>query len=634
MPHNPNTLRRAQLIMPFGVGAVHMQPNGYSVVTAGLDDWFTSRDGEPLEDDQIERVEIIEPRLAAKLGVDHFRLPPSDAEVFAEGHKKPSVPVYRFPTWFKCGCGKLIKGSPDLSTSPMCPECDADRKIARKKPQIRFIAACDHGHLQEFPWLEWVHRSREVSAECAKSLTFSAKGGATLADIRVTCSNCKKSRNLSGITSGALPSTNDPEGSSILSSTIFKGEDKLLCKGECVWHGPDHSATRCGRPLRGILFNATNLHYSVTQSAIKIPDLLRTDRIPLAEIIDSERDLKSALSSGIDYEMPAEGILKMLRSKDDRSKLDDYANAELLTFIAHKISGEPLPVEEGKSIENEEFHVFRQAKEQRDGELVMVKKELADNLRYTSHFLNSVVAIEHLKETIAFEGFSRFLGRSPNAQNENPSFSDLIWKNPPVEQKKKWLPAVQQTGEGIFLEFDAERIEKWRRSPAVVAYFETLMLNQRRSMQKRGQPIDQMKGPEYVLIHTFSHLLINRLIFECGYGSASLKERIYADFDKNEKVAGLLIYTASGDSEGSMGGLVKLSDPETLERIISNALNEAQWCSADPVCKEAAKTGSGPDSLNYAACHNCAMLPETCCEAFNSLLDRSLFIQGEEFCFL
>lgn len=618
--------------MPFGVGAVHMQPNGYSIVTAGLDDWFTSRDGEPLEKEQIKRVKIVEPRLAAKLNVDHFRLPPSEADEFAEGHKKPSIPAYRFPTWFKCGCGKLIQGSPDLTTSPKCSKCDADRNVARKKPQIRFIAACDHGHLQEFPWLEWVHKSRNYSEECAKSLTLSASGGATLSDIRLRCECCGKFRDLTGVTSGELPKTAEENGSSVLTSVIFEGEDELTCDGKCVWHGPDHNSNHCGRPLRGILFNATNLHYSVTASAIKIPDLLRTDRIPLDEVIKADLDLDSALRLGIEYEVQPAKLLSKLRDKDDYARLTDYDDVELLTFLKKKAAGEPIPEQAVQPIENEEFHVFCQAKEQRDGELVMVKKSITADLPLISGIFSSIVAIEQLKETIAFEGFSRFLGGRP--KHGAPSFNDLLWRIPPTEEKKKWLPAVQQTGEGIFLEFNVEKIEQWRRTSAVQNHFETLMQNQRRSIQKRGESVDDMKGPEYVLIHTFSHLLINRLIFECGYGSASLKERIYADFTRAEKVAGLLVYTSSGDSEGSMGGLVKLSDPKTLERIIENAINEAQWCSADPVCKEATETGSGPNSLNYAACHSCAMLPETCCESFNSLLDRSVFIKGFNHSFL
>mgnify|MGYP003382449437 CR=1 FL=1 len=137
-----------------------------------------------------------------------------------------------------------------------------------------------------------------------------------------------------------------------------------------------------------------------------------------------------------------------------------------------------------------------------------------------------------------------------------------------------------------------------------------------------------MIEPRFVLLHTLAHLLINRLVFECGYGSASLRERLYVSTGESP-MAGLLIYTAAGDSEGTMGGLVRLAEPETLGRIIENAIEEAQWCSADPVCAEAVYSGGqGPDSLNLAACHSCALLPETSCEVFNKYLDRCLFLKG------
>ena len=87
---------------------------------------------------------------------------------------------------------------------------------------------------------------------------------------------------------------------------------------------------------------------------------------------------------------------------------------------------------------------------------------------------------------------------------------------------------------------------------------------------------------------------------------------------------GVLIYTASGDSEGSMGGLVRQGQPGNLETIVNNAIENARWCSSDPICIDS--IGQGPNSCNLAACHNCALLPETCCEESNMLLDRAMLI--------
>ena len=92
---------------------------------------------------------------------------------------------------------------------------------------------------------------------------------------------------------------------------------------------------------------------------------------------------------------------------------------------------------------------------------------------------------------------------------------------------------------------------------------------------------------------------------------------------------GFLIYTSSGDSEGSLGGLVRQGRPGNLEKILRESIEDSRWCSADPVCMQVgSEDGQGPDSVNGAACHNCAVIPETSCEEFNMLLDRA-FVTGD-----
>ena len=478
--------------------------------------------------------------------------------------------------------------------------------------------------------MEWVHKSRTWAPECEGSLEITASGGATLADIKVTCVKCGKKRRLAGITSGDLPNAQNPFGKSTLSDDMLDSGEQFLCKGICSWHGPDHPAQGCARPLRGILFNATNLHYSLTATSIQIPDEMRIARKSIDELIAGDADLRGALKSGLKFFDSTNELIAHILDDDSDGVLSAYSESELQAYAAAKLAGEAPPgTLDLSDLSHEEFHVFSESRTLRESDLVMTRQNLSGNYPNLKHFCDSVVAIEHLKETIAFTGFSRILGHPLNLDQDR-----LLWKNPPTKDSEKWLPAVQQSGEGIFLKFDADHLNRWQNQQSVVDHFSTLMRNHRASLTRRGEDLDKAKSPAYVLIHTFSHLLINRLIFECGYGSSSLKERIYLDLSNDKKIAGLLIYTASGDSEGSLGGLVRLSKPETLERLIQNSIAEAQWCSSDPVCKESIKSGSGPDSLNYAACHTCALLPETCCEAFNSLLDRTIFIKGLAHCFL
>jgi hypothetical protein len=146
-------------------------------------------------------------------------------------------------------------------------------------------------------------------------------------------------------------------------------------------------------------------------------------------------------------------------------------------------------------------------------------------------------------------------------------------------------------------------------------------------LQKSRRLSDQEISPRFVLLHTFAHLLMNRLTFECGYSSAALRERLYVSADPNGPMGGVLIYTADGDAEGTMGGLVRMGKRGYIEPVIRRALKDATWCSVDPVCIEiGGMGGQGPDSCNLAACHNCALVPETACENFNRFLDRVVVI--------
>lgn len=166
-------------------------------------------------------------------------------------------------------------------------------------------------------------------------------------------------------------------------------------------------------------------------------------------------------------------------------------------------------------------------------------------------------------------------------------------------------------------------MEEWAQRPAVLARLRNLQDSYRNS--KFGANVTGDLRPEFVLIHTFAHLIINQLSFECGYGSSSIRERIYCEKAENEYgMYGVLIYTASGDSEGSLGGLVRQGAKDHIEDTIRDAVRNAAWCSSDPVCIQS--YGQGPESCNLAACHNCALLPETCCECGNRLLDRGTVV--------
>jgi hypothetical protein len=126
-----------------------------------------------------------------------------------------------------------------------------------------------------------------------------------------------------------------------------------------------------------------------------------------------------------------------------------------------------------------------------------------------------------------------------------------------------------------------------------------------------------------VLLHTLSHLLIQSLAMRCGYPASSLRERIYAD--PAGKRFGILLYTASPDADGTLGGLVQQA--RHFEDHLAHALRMAALCSNDPICAHHIPGESMEERwLHGAACHGCSLVAETSCEMRNDYLDRALVV--------
>ena len=640
-------IRRSQLVAPFGPGALPVWEGGVAVVTGGLDDWFKDRSGSPADHSEITRGPLLirEPRLEGPLGVSHFRLAPGPENRNNADEPELVTPVFRFPTWFVCPrCSRMMKSSLTQGGHLTCiqPEC---KKVRLR--QISFAAVCDHGHLQDFPWLEWAHRDDGDFTGCENSLVYEAEGSGSLESIRIRCEKCKtKPRSLRGVMQGDLESSDQhPCGWSGLSSFLrsrsdnHEGEESpapFLCQGRKPWLG-DPAPDRCIRPLRAVLINATNVHSADVRSAIHIPPRYRPSASDLAKVLD-EAEFRSLIVICRRAEDDIQAIVRKLRKKDAGSKsprLDAYKDQEVESALrghddappsaqaAEDFSGGTRAEQEAR-IRRDEYEAFR-GETDRDGKLVLRQVNLGGLPPQLERFLSSVVAVEKLRETRVFAGFSRLIGRHPVGA---PSPSNMLWRQYPAHAEHRWLPAAVVHGEGIFLELNEVMLSTWERRPEVIAHIAVLQQNHNACVQRYKW--DEMEvAPRFVLLHTLAHLLINRLVYECGYGSASLRERLYVSSDATSPMAGILIYTAAGDSEGTMGGLVRLASADILGKLVVNAIEEAQWCSADPVCGEAARSGGqGPESLNLAACHSCALLPETSCEHFNKFLDRSLFVDS------
>lgn len=192
------------------------------------------------------------------------------------------------------------------------------------------------------------------------------------------------------------------------------------------------------------------------------------------------------------------------------------------------------------------------------------------------------------------------------------------------EEEIGWLPGIEVKGEGLFIRLEDTAVNTWAETICVKERVALLADRDKKRHEVWGIAPERDITARFLLVHVLAHALINQLALDAGYPAASLRERLFVD----DGHCGLLVYTATTDSAGSLGGLVSRGLGDSFETLLRDALSRFSWCSSDPVCIES--RAAGVDSLNLAACHSCALLPETSCEEMNSFLDRALLVGTPE----
>ncbi len=602
-------IRRTHLISPFGVGAMAVLVGGSSVVTAGLDHWFEG-DSVDLDDFRLD-----EWRLQRRLGVTHFRLPPDYRTSSGRGQQEPNlrltVPTLRFPRWSFCPYCKRLHEHP-LAFQGRARCVDSKHKAKKNQSpvlaQVPFVIACDRGHLADFPWSEWVHKS--LSPSCSGPLRLNSGGGGSLAGQLVSCDRCKARRPLSNITNTSKDSEGRP--STVLTETL-SNSGSFDCRGWRPWLGD--FTELCGAPVRATLRGASNVYFPLVESSIYLPQ----QRSAPADLLEILRKPQFAVLGVL--QQAGQLSATYVRAVDQYGLLENYTDEEIMAGVEdisrpveeRDLSLDGLPQTEWR---RPEYDLLRGELDDADLTVTPPDRQHAPAL---SHAFPRVRLVETLRETRALWGFTR-LSSAGLKLNDGKA---RLWKAMP-SASREWLPAYEVRGEGIYLELDETRLHAWESEPTIRQRTQLIAqrygaISEHRGLAQRELP------PRLILLHTVAHLLINQLIFDCGYSSASLRERLYVATGERP-MAGLLIYTAAGDSEGTMGGLVRMGKPGELERVWDAALAAGEWCSTDPICMEVGEAGQGPDSCNMAACHACALLPETSCEEFNRFLDRAMLV--------
>lgn len=591
---------------------------------AGLDVWPTEHAQGEVRAALLESCQVTDGRLARRLSSEcgrriEFFLSPAEAPEFGSQYREPRLdralmPFVRFPNWYFCPRCRVLKRVPwNVQSGSEALRCgNMDRRVEGKgevcgslkkfrRPilsPVRFVAACERGHMMDFPWVEWVHAKNGACKFGENDLYLFSTPAAGLAGVVVSC-KCGAKRSMAGaFQRDAL-------------AAVYSG----TCPGARPWLGPSGGETCTGCVPQTIQRGASNAYFAKVVSSILIPPysariqqiLDRPDIwgeievLPFVNGRPHEPFLrKKAENLGLDPEAFVHSVLERLRIKTASDEPTDIKMTEA------KYRYDEYNAYTGPRPPIQERHDF-------DTEIVAASK-------YASWFAPlfcDVVLVTRLRETRVLTGFSRIV---PPEASDGPLASLSI-------APKNWLPAFSVRGEGIFLRLNKERVSQWCVQPRITARISTIQNQLDRLYTSRGRE-HRVITPQFVLMHTLAHLLIRQLAFECGYDSSSLRERLYVSSEPENPMAGLLIYTASGDSEGTLGGLVRQGEPGRLDRTLAAAVQNAAFCSSDPLCLES--EGQGTSSLNLAACHACALLPETSCEEGNLLLDRVIVIGTPE----
>lgn len=587
--------RPSHLVTTTGVGAVVDLPS-MSVIVRGLDAWSA-----------VHQTTVHEPRLLAKvqevLGPQTraLRKAPWDAQESDSPWTRVGVPTTTFPGWVRCPVcstvGPINEGGqfdlvhrwgrrPDLAKY-VHAQCARQQQTAvtNRRPCVpaRFLVVCEEGHVDDFPYIPFVHRT-STSPCPGPRLEMRDAASTQGPDVYVKCVECDATAN--------MQEASGRDGSARLP----------VCRGR---HPHLQRFEPCGKSLELMVLGASNLWFSVTASALHLPSGNTTEQIVADNWLvlgtQASPDVVQALIAGMDQ----------LRALRDTSINEVWAVIEQLRAIG----GPRQPDPEEDLLDAEWRLLSHPTTTDRDDDF---HAEPTDVPTAYARLLRQVVLVPRLREVSALLGFTRIT--APERGELEPAKRVSL-----AHGRPSWVPAVDRRGEGIFLELSepavrhwAERAERTERIQALRRAYDQWRFNRGRT------PDPTFPIARFTLLHTLSHLLIRQVSLECGYSSASLRERLYLG-TPHQPAAGLLLSTSASDSEGTLGGLVSLGAQRHLTRLIDLAFDDAQFCSLDPLCAEHVPTAPS-DALHGAACHACLFASETTCEANNRWLDRAVLI--------
>ncbi len=585
MRKHQGEVRLSQLLNVYGPGALVDLPR-HSAVVSGIDFW--------VGDKRRIHEERLSLKVAAALGRrDAVPLLEPPIQRDREDAEPAGIPVFQFPEWFVAQVPARRRPLVHLSRLEKGKYEADDRRKVPVVP-VRFVQACILGHLSDIDWYRFIH---EEATECRRDLWMEERGSSgDLTDVVVGCA-CGRERSMARAT--------------------VRGRDTLgFCSGSRPWLGRD-GRERCGgkegkpQPARLLIRSASDAYFPQILRVISIPDREQTVRQAVSALWDDFLQFVEAPGAlaGERKRPKVAAALAGLKDEEVWSEIQErkgggpgsggrkVKEAELATLLAtEQETGEDVP-------EGADFHARRlPLPSPRVGALAKVDR---------------VVLVNRLREVAALVGFTRFESQAPDIDGE----ISLDVKTAPLAETTSWVPAVENRGEGVFLSLDAAAVKAWLARPAVKERGERLARAFQQWKERRQDRKSDFPGLPYVLLHSLSHLLLTAVALDCGYAVSSIRERIYV----GEGAYGILLYTATPDAEGTLGGLVEVG--RRLDTHLGRALALGRLCSNDPICAQHAPEDVQEERfLHGAACHGCLLIAETTCERRNDFLDRALVV--------
>ena len=584
-PHGQ--IRQSQIVTTFGPGAMLDLPS-HSVLVAGLEHWTAG--GE----------EVHEPRLVEKLkhllGVPSLKLlsPPPDQEDPTAA--QTGITAWQFPEWFitqdvidesqQAGNvrSRMLVHRRALTRGKFI---DDDRKKRPVVP-IRFVRACRCGHIGDIDWYAFVHGG---PTECRRQLWIDEYGtSGDLAEIWVRC-ECRADRSLS-------------------QASRIQNQSLGMCDGYRPWLGP-YAHETCGEPNRLLIRTASNAYFPQKMSVISLPD--RDEAV--AESVDQ------VWQNFLEYVETIDDLRDERRRKPPvKAALEGLGDEEVFSEIQSRRGGGQAATKTVKQAELETLVASQEeiGEDRPDGNFFAraLPREKWD--RPWMSAIERVVLVHRLREVVALAGFTRFEAAVPDVAGE----LEMGVRRAALARETEWVPAIENKGEGVFLQFRDDAIENWLQRIDVQERGVHLGKGFEFWKRERRGTHRQFPGVPYILLHSLAHLLLTSVSLESGYPTSSIRERIYALPDTGY---GVLLYTGSSDAEGTLGGLVEVG--RRIHEHIESALQLGELCSNDPVCAQHVPENAHERRfLHGAACHGCLLVAETSCEQHNEFLDRALVV--------